>query len=147
MKSLHDPASRTELLTRANSLSPSSASRWGHLTAPAMLCHITDSLRMATGELPTRSKNSVLRHWPLKYLIVYLMPFPKGAPTAPELRARAPGEWDAEQANFSSAIERFAARDRGLPLPEHPAFGTLSARAWGVLGYRHLDHHLRQFGV
>jgi hypothetical protein len=31
--------------------------------------------------------------------------------------------------------------------PEHPAFGKLSTRAWGVLIYRHMDHHLRQFGA
>ena len=28
-----------------------------------------------------------------------------------------------------------------------PMFGPLSRDEWGVLGYRHLDHRLRQFGV
>jgi hypothetical protein len=31
--------------------------------------------------------------------------------------------------------------------PSHPAFGSLGRRGWGVLTWRHLDHHLRQFGV
>jgi hypothetical protein len=36
---------------------------------------------------------------------------------------------------------------RDFEWPEHPAFGRMSRRVWGVLGYRHLDHHFRQFGV
>lgn len=30
---------------------------------------------------------------------------------------------------------------------EHPAFGKMTSKAWGVPGYRHLDHHFKQFGV
>jgi hypothetical protein len=44
-------------------------------------------------------------------------------------------------------MDRFAARGQDGPWVDHPAFGRLSPRAWGVLVYRHMDHHLRQFGV
>lgn len=49
--------------------------------------------------------------------------------------------------SFGELLERFAARPPDATWPLHPAFGTLSRRAWGVLGYRHVDHHFRQFGV
>jgi hypothetical protein len=44
-------------------------------------------------------------------------------------------------------VERFATGPRARTWPEHPAFGRLSASQWGVLAHRHVDHHLRQFGV
>jgi hypothetical protein len=147
MKTLWDPAARRELVARLERLTPADRAAWGQMTATQMLAHVVDTFRMGLGELPTRGKNTPFRHAPLKQLIVYLLPFPKSAPTAPELLARAPGEWDAERRACVSYIERFASEPRDRDWPEHPAFGTLSARAWGVLGYKHTDHHLRQFGA
>lgn len=31
--------------------------------------------------------------------------------------------------------------------PPSRVFGRISGRSWGVLQHKHLDHHLRQFGV
>jgi len=61
-------------------------------------------------------------------------------------RAR-PDVWASEMDALTSAMARFATQSRSRVWPEHPAFGRLTARQWGVLGYRHTDHHLRQFGV
>jgi hypothetical protein len=44
-------------------------------------------------------------------------------------------------------IERFATTPPEQMGLDHPGFGRMSARDWDVLQYRHLDHHLRQFGV
>ena len=44
-------------------------------------------------------------------------------------------------------LEADSGESEGLGWPDHPAFGALSRRAWGVLIYRHMDHHLRQFGA
>lgn len=104
-------------------------------------------MRMSKGELITKSKNLPIRYPPLKQLIVYWMPFPKGAPTAPELLARQVDNWEENVADVKAQIESFASRDPTGSWPEHPAFGRLTPRAWGVLGYRHTDHHFRQFGV
>ncbi len=101
---------------------------------------------MAVGELVVPSKKLPLRYPPLKQLILYALPFPKHAPTAPQLQ-RAPGAWEREVADLNAVLGRFVARDRAAEWPEHPAFGPLSAHAWGVLAYRHCDHHLRQFGL
>jgi hypothetical protein len=68
-----------------------------------------------------------------------------GTPTAPELLARAPGEWANEVDACRALVDRFAREPLPRAWPDHPGFGPLDARAWGVLAYRHLDHHLRQF--
>ena len=147
MKSIWNEFDRRELHNRLSSLKPDAARRWGTMTAPDAVAHLTDAARMALGELPCQSKKLPIRYPPLKQLIVYWLPFPKGAPTAPELVGRPPGSWTGELTELTSLIERFARHPADRPFPEHPAFGRLSRRAWGVLVYRHTDHHLRQFGV
>jgi len=148
MRSLFDSATRQEVTSRVARLRSDTRPLWGRFTGPQMLAHINDALRMAMGDLPTKPKRGALRYPPLKQIVVYWLPWPKGAPTAPELLARIDqAQWSTEVAVFPQQLERFGARARERVWPEHPAFGRLSPRAWGVLQYRHLDHHLRQFGV
>ena len=147
MKSLWHDDARRDLRRRIASLSPDAKAGWGRMSAPEMVAHLTETARMALGELPCATKRLPFRYPPLKQLIVYLAPFPKGAPTAPELLRGTPGEWPADIARLETLLDRLVARDPSRPWPDHPAFGRLSARAWGVLTYKHVDHHLRQFGV
>jgi hypothetical protein len=30
---------------------------------------------------------------------------------------------------------------------DHPFFGKMSAKEWATIAHKHMDHHLRQFGV
>ena len=115
-----------------------------------MLAHIADALRMATGELDIPPMRLASRHFPFRQgvlLWIYLLPFPHGAPTAPELIARTGVPAEESRRDIARLLDDFAARRTSIDGRDHPAFGPLSARTWGVLTYRHLDHHLRQFGV
>ena len=147
MKSIWQDETRRELHDRVGGLASERRAEWGRFTAPKMVCHLADSLRMAMGDLKVAPKKSPLRYPPLKQLIVYVAPFPKGVPTAPELLAREPREWTNDVADVQSLLARAAASRTTDAWSEHPAFGKLSQRAWGVLIYRHMDHHLRQFGA
>ena len=153
MPTLWDPATRDTLLRRVAALAPAAAPRWGSFTAPQMLAHLADALRMATGELPVarRPVPWLLYTPPFKQLIIHVLPFPRGAPTAPELLARPlgadPVEIDRERTAYAAALDRFVALSPAGPWPVHPAFGPLSGATWGVLQARHADHHLRQFGA
>ena len=142
-----NPRIRAELRARVARLTPEHPARWGRFTAPAMLAHLNESLRMAIGDLVVPAKSSPVRRAPLKQLVVYLLPIPREVPTAPALLVLQPVAWTDRVAHFGNLLERFAARSPKEALPEHPMFGRLSARAWGILVQRHADHHLRQFGV
>ena len=144
---LWDSAARDRLIMRLGKLRPESPAQWGKFNAPRMLAHVTDWMRMAAGELTTAPRHSMLRLAPVRHLVIHYLPFPKGVPTAPELLARAPDEWSAECSLLRGYLERFESTHRAIGFPEHPAFGALSPEAWGVLGYRHTDHHFRQFGI
>jgi hypothetical protein len=148
MATFWDRATRDDTCRRVDRLTTDSRPRWGKFTAAQMVAHLNDAMRMAIGELPVAGKNLPLRHFPLKQLFVYVLPFPKSAPTAPELLARV-GTADLvlEQREFARIADRAAKRSSTDAWPDHPAFGRLSHRAWGRLIFKHTDHHLRQFGV
>ena len=148
MPTIWDPAVRQSMQDRADRLTVDSRAQWGKLTAPGMLAHLNDSFRMVTGELAVKPRNLPIRYPPLRQLVVYVLPFPKSAPTAPELLARvSAAELGPEQKDFHAWMERLGHITSGRQLVPHPAFGNLSYRAYGVLIARHADHHLKQFGV
>jgi Protein of unknown function (DUF1569) len=147
MPTVWDPAVRDDLLRRARTLTPQHTAKWGKFSVAGMLAHLNESSRMATGDLPVTSKAPSMLKWPpLRYLIIHHLPMPKSAPTAPELLARsASAELVRELALFEQTFSRLDGRSHAL-VP-HPAFGALSHADWGVLIHKHVDHHLRQFGV
>jgi hypothetical protein len=147
MKSIWQDEARRELNDRVGAVAWDRSAEWGKFTAPKMICHLAESLRMAMGDLTVKPKRLPIRYPPLKQLIIYVAPFPKGAPTAPELLARAPSDWAHDVADVQALLARAGSARTTDTWPEHPAFGKLSTRAWGVLIYRHMDHHLKQFGA
>jgi len=146
--SILNDVDRTAICQRIDSVTGASAARWGRMDAKAMLTHLRDSALMALGELPVAGKGKrVFQVFPIKHLILYVAPFPKGAPTAPELLVPDVAPVEAIRSELVSLVERIAAGPREGFGPDHPLFGRLSFREWGVATYKHTDHHLRQFGV
>lgn len=148
MATAWDASFRASLADRVKRLTVDARPAWGKMSASGMLAHVNDSYRMALGDLPVKSKNLPLRFTPIKQLVIYLAPFPKGAPTAPELIARCDSaNLKEEQRAYTELLARLAAVTPATKLPDHPAFGTLTHRAYGILIARHTDHHFRQFGL
>lgn len=117
------------------------------MSARQMLAHLVDWMAMAKGEIGTAPWSWPIRYPPIKQILIYWLPIPKGLPTSPELIGREASDWSGEQALLRQSLDEYGSPDKLTTWPEHPAFGKLTPRAWGVFGYRHMDHHLRQFGV
>jgi uncharacterized protein DUF1569 len=148
MKSIWEAHAQREIHDRLETVTADRRGRWGKMTSQQMVCHLTESLRMALGDLKVAPKRLPIRYPPLKQLIIYAAPFPKNAPTAPELIIGVtPNEMSRDIEALQQQLDRFVARGPGARFEDHPAFGRLSPRAWGVLVYRHMDHHLKQFGA
>jgi hypothetical protein len=146
--SILNEADRAAIRQRIGHVTSSSMPRWGQMDAQAMLTHLRLSALMALGELPVACKSKrFFQVFPVKHLILHLAPFPKGAPTAPELLARDASQVEAIQVELVSLMERIGKGPREGDGPVHPLFGRLSRREWGVATYKHSDHHLRQFGA
>jgi hypothetical protein len=119
------------------------------MDAKTMLAHLKQSALMALGELQVANKGKrIFQLFPFKHLILHVAPFPKGAPTAPELLVSdATESFDSIRSELVSLTERIGAGPREGCGPVHPLLGPLSFREWGVATYKHMDHHLRQFGT
>jgi hypothetical protein len=147
MKSVFQQADRLDLSHRLDKVSGASTPLWGRMDIRQMLAHLSDGVRMALGELEVQPRRGPLRLAPVRHAIIYWLPFPKSAPTAPELIARRADDCDAERASLKHLLERLGALEGARDWPDHPAFGRMRSRDWGVLVHRHVDHHLRQFGA
>lgn len=146
MPSLYEPARRQELLDRVGRLQPDRPPKWGRFTAPKMVNHLIESMRMARGEITPRSRTLPLT-FILRPLLIHArwLPWPKSSPTAPELLTRVPASWEADVATLHDLLATHPAHAEGEQVRTHPAFGQMSSRDWGALIYRHVDHHLTQF--
>jgi hypothetical protein len=149
MPSLFNPGDRAAIEKRIRALPVGAAPAWGKFTCGQMLAHCTDALRMAIGDLPIGSRGApkILKNPLVRHAVIHWLPFPKGAPTAPELLARAAEPHQQEIDALIALVERAVANEQHGVWQEHPAFGVLSTKTWGTLMYKHIDHHLRQFRV
>jgi hypothetical protein len=153
VKNLFDPAAVNEIEQRVQQLRPESRRQWGSMEVAQALAHCTSSLEMALGTLPVKRArfpfNAIGRL--IKPLVLREnQPMRRNSPSSPELFATDRGtcEFASEQSRLIAAIERFASDGpaAGTRQP-HPFFGPLQPKEWAILMYKHLDHHLRQFGA
>ena len=148
MGSILNEGDREEITSRLRSLSTSSTGRWGTLDVASMLHHLRLSALMTLGEMTVPSVNKrAFQMFPLKPLILYVLPFPKGAPNAPKLKPGVVTSFEEERASLLELLERIGTGPREGAGPEHPLFGPLTWPEWGVVTYKHANHHLKQFGA
>jgi hypothetical protein len=145
LPTLLNTADREAILRRLRRLQPSSQPRWGTLTAPRMVCHLADQLRVGLGDLVAQRVDTFPRRTLLKWLVVYtpVRPPPGKIQTAPEMMRTGPTTWAEDLTTVEQLIGRLAANPTTAA---HPFFGPLTHGGWARLAWKHVDHHLRQFG-
>ncbi len=152
MPTLFDPAQRQKQISRIKKLQPGTQPAWGRLTAGNLLPHLADPIRTAMGEIEVPAKSSFLSSKFGSWLIIYgIRQWPKSSPTSPKYDTSKDGrkgtDFDKDMAELIGVIERFAAMPPGTQFKTHPGFGNLSRKTWGYLMNKHIEHHLRQFGL
>lgn len=149
MKSLGDPKVRASCCERLARIDPLAAPRWGRMSAHQMVCHLSDSFRVAAGEKFASPATSLVQRTILKWAALHgPMKWPPGVSTRPEVEqgrgGTAPVDWNRDRADLRKWILEFAER---MTFGVHPTFDKMSREEWMIWAYRHVDHHLRQFGV
>lgn len=150
MKDFFEPAVQTELTQRLRAMRHDNARQWGLMNAGQVLAHCSIGMQMVTGELRLR-----------RALVGYLFggfvkrlvtrddgPLRRNTPTAPELVVTDEKDFETERAQLLARIEALAAAGPAACTSHpHAFFGSMTPQQWSVLTYKHLDHHLRQFGA
>lgn len=146
--SLYDPAGLQAMLSRLDALRPDSKRQWGKMDVAQMLAHCQQPLRVALGELPLkRMLIGILLGRLAKKKLLSPKPWKPGMPTAPEFKITDAREFAKEKAALRTLVERFGkGGPAALTKKPHPFFGPMTPGEWQTLQWRHLDHHLRQFG-
>jgi hypothetical protein len=148
VKDLRAAANVDELVRRLNQVQPTSTRQWGKMTSHEMVCHLSDSFLAVMGERQVTSKENWLTRTLVKYVAIHTsIPWPKGVPTTPEVDQKVAGtkpvEFERDRAQVLELLSRFVGP--GSARARHPAFGAMTRDEWMIWGYRHVDHHLRQF--
>ena len=131
MKNLFEPTLVEDVKRRIMRLHPESERRWGKMPLAVVLAHCTSGLQMAMGTGDDK-------------------PIRRNSPSAPELfkADSIQCEFERERMQLIKAIESFVSTGAVCCSQHpHPFFGPLKPQQWAILMYKHVDHHLRQFGV
>ncbi|MGQ0562470.1 MAG: DUF1569 domain-containing protein [Gemmatimonadota bacterium] len=145
---IFDPASLRQLDLRIARLQPGSRAQFGTMTPATMVCHLIDALEVALGIAPTVPKRSLLPKPLVRWLVIYVVPWPKGkAKTVPEMLKTTPTSWDTDIARLRALLSDAVRRGPSGQWAADPAFGRLTGRDYGCFIHRHFHHHLSQFGV
>ncbi|MEO5922891.1 MAG: DUF1569 domain-containing protein [Bryobacteraceae bacterium] len=148
MSTFADPAARASVRQRIERLTPNASRQWGRMTPHQMVCHLTDAYRMSSGERQPRAVDNLFTRSVVKLIALHTnLTWPKGVKTLPEADQEKGGTkpvaWDRDCEELLEKISAFQA----VANRKHPIFGPLTEEEWNVWGYRHADHHLRQFGA
>jgi len=146
VKNLCEPAVKEEILTRINKLNPGSKGQWGKMSVSQMLAHLQMPIGVALGnhKLP-RSFLGRLVGGLIKHKLYNDQPYKHNLPTAPSFKMTTEKEFDEEKRKVIEMIEKFS--EENIINTNHPFFGKMTREQWGRANWKHLDHHLQQFGV
>jgi hypothetical protein len=139
-----------EIKGRLRQLRPDSSREWGTMSPAQMLAHCSAGIEMAAGEIrpPRALIGRVIGRAVKRVAFREGEPFRRNSPTSKELLITAAVDFETERKRLSGLIDRFAATGpSGCTDHPHAFFGPLLPDEWAILMYKHLDHHLRQFGV
>ena len=149
MKSLFDAGTVAEIMMRIRRLDVRNEARWGRMNVAQALAHCTAVLELALGirRPPPLLIGRILGGALKRRALGSDAPIRRNSPTLEDLVVLDWRDLDAERERLSALIQQFAASGPALCTAHpHPFFGRLSPHEWAVFEYKHIDHHLRQFG-
>ena len=148
MKSIFNAADNSEFIDRINKLSRSTPALWGKMNVSQMLAHCQVPIAVALNEIQLKSSLiGFLFGRIAKKSLVSDEPFKRNLPTFKQARISSEKDFDDEKNRLITLIKRFTNGADVITQKVHPFFGPLTDEEWSMLQVKHLDHHLRQFGV
>jgi len=139
-----------ELIGRINKLEADTPPKWGKMTAPQMLAHCNVTYEMAYTDKhpkPNLFMRFILKSF-VKNIVVSEKPYKHNSQTAPAFLITDSRDFDVERKRLIEYLDKTQqlGAENFNNKPSH-SFGKLSVEEWNNMFYKHLDHHLTQFGV
>jgi hypothetical protein len=149
MKSLLNPGDNQNAIKRVNAINKDTMPLWGKMNAAQMMAHISEAFKLTLGDM-------VCKRVFLGYIfgkiakrkILSKEPFAKNLPTVPGFIINDNRDLELERERLIQLLKRYkVVFNEGINPGPHPFFGQLTPTEWDLLTTKHLDHHLKQFGV
>ena len=149
MKTLFDAETRDELFDRLAKLSPDSERKWGKMSPSQMMEHVARALEMGMSDKPVKQMVvGKLLSWMFRKEFLGEQPFKPDRPTGKNFIITDDPDFESTRERLSAVIAKFHdLGESGTDGNVHGFFGPLTGKQWGETQYKHVDHHLRQFGV
>jgi len=149
MKSMFETGTLEEIVGRVNSLTPGTQHVWGKMGVAQMLAHCSTTMEVSTGKRVAERLLIGRLLGPLFRKKYYDdSEFRKNSPTHPTFVIRDDRDFAKEKERLLGLVREFCAGGEAkCTTAPHSFFGPLTPAQWGIGTYKHLDHHLRQFGV
>ena len=150
MKNIFDKEVTTATIARIQNLHPDCQPLWGKMEVAQMLAHCAVVYEIIYEDSHPKPKG--LKKWLLKTFVknavVNERPYKKNSRTAPEFLVTDPKNFETEKERLITYLEKTQALGGTyFEGKEYPSFGVLNQKEWNNLFYKHLNHHLNQFGV
>lgn len=149
MRNFFEASDRNPLLARLEKLQGSAVRQWGKMDVAQMCAHCAAATEVAAGEVVKRQAfvGKLLGPLVKKSVVGSDKPLSKNSPTDPTFVVSDPRDFEKEKARLVAVTKRFCAAGPAAANGRvHSFFGRMTGDEWGVMMYKHLDHHLRQFG-
>ena len=146
LKDLFDPIVKQEIIERINTLRPATQRKWGKMDVAQMLAHIQAPLGVPLGKHPLKG-NFVFRLFApfIKKQLYSPKPFRRNLPTDKTFKIADQRDFEKEKSQVIALINCFSPET--IKNDVHPLFGKMTLQQWSNSNWKHLEHHLQQFGV
>jgi len=150
MKNIFKPEVTAEIINRINKLTEDTKPQWGKMSVDQMLAHCCVSYEYVYEDIhpkPGTVKGFLLKMF-VKKIVVNEKPYSRNSRTAPEFIMKGDKEFAAEKKRLIDYISKTQKQGEAyFDGKESHSFGKLNKDEWSNMFYKHLDHHLNQFGV
>lgn len=139
-----------EVINRIHKLTPYSTALWGKMNVAQMLahCNVTYELIYDNKHPRPGAFKRLLLKTLIKPAVVSEKPYKHNSPTAPAFLVKGERNFETEKARLVDYIR--LTQQKGAAFfdgKKSHSFGKLTIKEWNNMFYKHLDHHLQQFGV
>lgn len=150
MKSLFETKTHQDILNRINNLNENTPANWGKMNVGQMLKHCQLPMEVAVGKREMKGKAGFFKKLMFKFfkpLMYNDKPWKHNLQTPKQFVITDSQVFETEKNNLVNLVNEFASKKDTTNWPEHPLFGNFTTQQRGQMQYKHIDHHLTQFGV
>ena len=150
LPSLFDKSVADDIISRIEKLTPETQPKWGKMDVARMLAHSNVTYEYVFDERndhPNFIMKFILKTF-IKNKVVTETPYPQNGPTAPAFIIADARDFEKEKSRLIQYINNVVAKGASyFEGKESSSFSVLTAVEWNNMMYKHLNHHLTQFGV